>query len=229
MKLLIWDFDGTLGYREGGWSGALLEVLVATGLVWGVTRGDLRTSLESGFPWHAPDEPRAPVSADVWWERLEPVFARAFVEVGVEKVLASHLAAQVRAAYVARHTWRLYPDTLPALEQLSSQGWQHALLTNHVPELSFILVHLGLGDRFVGVFNSAETGIEKPHARAFHTVLQTLKPETARMIGDNPVADIAGAEAAGLSATLVRNRSVSARPSCADLPTLVRTLADPRV
>jgi hypothetical protein len=26
-KYLIWDFDGTLGYRPGGWTAALLEVL----------------------------------------------------------------------------------------------------------------------------------------------------------------------------------------------------------
>jgi phosphoglycolate phosphatase-like HAD superfamily hydrolase len=27
MKYLIWDFDGTLAYREGMWSGSLIEVL----------------------------------------------------------------------------------------------------------------------------------------------------------------------------------------------------------
>jgi hypothetical protein len=26
-KMLIWDFDGTLGYRQGKWSGALVDVL----------------------------------------------------------------------------------------------------------------------------------------------------------------------------------------------------------
>jgi hypothetical protein len=27
MNYLIWDFDGTLSYREGMWSGTLFEIL----------------------------------------------------------------------------------------------------------------------------------------------------------------------------------------------------------
>jgi phosphoglycolate phosphatase-like HAD superfamily hydrolase len=28
VKLLLWDFDGTLGYREGGWSSALHQAIL---------------------------------------------------------------------------------------------------------------------------------------------------------------------------------------------------------
>jgi putative hydrolase of the HAD superfamily len=87
-----------------------------------------------------------------------------------------------------------------------------------------MLKHLGLRDRFVGIFNSAQTGIEKPHARAFSNVLQALKPQTVWMVGDNPVADIAGAEAAGLPAILVRKQVEGGRHVCADLHEVVRLL-----
>lgn len=119
--------------------------------------------------------------------------------------------------YLERRHWHIYPDVNPALKKLSQAGWKHALLTNHVPELGPLLDDLGLQRSLIGVFNSAETGVEKPHARAFANVLNELKPETAWMVGDNPVADVAGAEAMRLPAILVRNEASRARYACADL------------
>ncbi len=44
--------------------------------------------------------------------------------------------ASTRARFVD-HTvsWELFDDTLPALDQLSADGWSHVVLSNHVPEL----------------------------------------------------------------------------------------------
>jgi hypothetical protein len=47
-----------------------------------------------------------------WWDALFPVLERA--------------------------QWRVFPDVLPALDGLSSRGWTHLGLSNHVPELSSI-------------------------------------------------------------------------------------------
>ena len=53
---------------------------------------------------------------------------------------------------------------------------------------------------------SAATGYEKPNPEAFKNALVTTgNPERVWMIGDEPVADIQGAEAAGLPAILVRS------------------------
>jgi putative hydrolase of the HAD superfamily len=55
------------------------------------------------------------------------------------------------------------------------------------------------------VLNSAVTGFEKPHPRAFALALASAgQPAVAWMIGDNPVADVGGAVATGLGAILVR-------------------------
>jgi FMN phosphatase YigB (HAD superfamily) len=51
---------------------------------------------------------------------------------------------------------------------------------------------------------SAETGYEKPHERAFASVLEQLRPAQAWMVGDNVVADVLGAGAVGIPAVLVR-------------------------
>ena len=142
MQLLIWDFDGTLGYRQGAWSGALLDVLEAHSLAPQVSREQISAHLRSGFPWHVPEKTRAATSADEWWESLEPVFAKAFVGVGLEPSISEQLAKEVRAAYLTAANFYLYPDILPALEELTGHGWKHALLTNHVPELALILEYV---------------------------------------------------------------------------------------
>ena len=51
--------------------------------------------------------------------------------------------------------WREFPDVFPALDGLSSRGWTHLVLNNHVPQH-----RRELGERVLRVFNSAETGYE---------------------------------------------------------------------
>jgi putative hydrolase of the HAD superfamily len=68
------------------------------------------------------------------------------------------------------------------------------------------------------VFTSARTGFEKPHPEAFRIALRACgEPEMAWMVGDNPVADVAGAEAIGLPAILARTADPSATLRAADL------------
>jgi putative hydrolase of the HAD superfamily len=125
--------------------------------------------------------------------------------VGYPSARALELADAARRLYVDPGIgWMLFDDTLPALERLSRVGWRHAILSNHVPELGQIVAGLGLADMVEHVSCSAETGYEKPHARAYASVLDRLHPVEAWMVGDNVVADVLGAEAVGLPAVLVR-------------------------
>ncbi len=73
-----------------------------------------------------------------------------------------------------------------------------------MPELRQIVSALGLDEVVAFLSCSAETGYEKPHAQAFASVLDVLRPAEAWMAGDNVVADVLGAEAVGLPAVLVR-------------------------
>ncbi|MGH9197011.1 MAG: HAD-IA family hydrolase, partial [Acidimicrobiia bacterium] len=55
------------------------------------------------------------------------------------------------------------------------------------------------------VFTSARIGYEKPHPEAFRTVLSHITDaDNIWMVGDNPVADVAGAEKVGIPGILVR-------------------------
>ncbi|MEA3407690.1 MAG: HAD-IA family hydrolase, partial [Chloroflexota bacterium] len=218
--LLIWDFDGTLGYREGGaWTASLLEVLQEADVAPDVTEEDIRPHLREGFPWHTPLRPHPHMqSTREWWEALYPVFERAFENVGIDGFEAYDLARQVRAAYLDLERWRLFDDTLPTLEHLSSQGWTHVILSNHAPELDLIVQHLGLNEHMARVYNSATMGWEKPHERAFRIVLDGFPgAEVVWMIGDHVDVDIQGAAAVGIPGMLVRRYHEDAPYYCETL------------
>jgi putative hydrolase of the HAD superfamily len=204
VKWLVWDFDGTLAYRVGewpAWTQTLLEVFDRKTPGHGVDPELVRPFLRKGFPWHS-SEVHHPhlASADTWWGALEPRFADAFRAAGAEGVRASEMAKAVRGVYLDPERWRLYEDAVPPLEGLSSSDWKHALLTNHVPELPEIAGRLGLDRHMERIFNSAQTGYEKPHPEAFRGVLDAIGgAEEVWMIGDNADADVAGAKAGTLA------------------------------
>jgi putative hydrolase of the HAD superfamily len=208
MRLLIWDFDGTLAHRRGetGWSILLAEALEAEEPGHGHSAETFRPHLRDGFPWHTPEIAHPELcEPEAWWAAVQPVVARAYEAAGYAPARALELAAAARRLYVDPNVgWELFDDTLPALERLSRAGWKHAILSNHVPELRQIVAALGLDDAVELVSCSAETGYEKPHAQAYASVLERLRPAEAWMVGDNVVAEVLGAEAFGLPAVLVR-------------------------
>lgn len=204
---MIWDFDGTLAYREGNWRGAMIQVLDEHHAGHEVEMGTLSPLIHNGFPWDAEDLAHPEVTdADVWWEPMEAMLARAFAGVGHDDERAAWLAARTRAQFID-HTvsWHLFDDTLPVLDQLTADGWKHVVLSNHVPELPAIMRGLGVYDRFDAVLTSASMGYEKPHPQAFALAREAAgDPRVVWMVGDNPNADAAGARAVGIPAIHVR-------------------------
>jgi putative hydrolase of the HAD superfamily len=206
-KAILWDFDGTLAERPGRWGGCLLEVLDEHEPGHAVVRDTLRSFLRDGFPWHAPDIAHPELAEpDAWWVPIEALMARAYAGAGLAEARAVELARLARARYVDPTVgWRLFEDTVPALDALRAQGWRHVILSNHVPELDEIVAALGLGGLVDAVVSSARSGYEKPHPEAFAVGRAAAgDPDTLWMVGDNPRADVDGAEAAGIPAILVR-------------------------
>ena len=93
----------------------------------------------------------------------------------------------------------------PALQATRQAGWRNVILSNHVPELPALVGALGLEDLIDGVYTSAAIGYDKPHPEAFrHALRESGDPARRWMVGDNPVADVKGAQALGIPALLVR-------------------------
>jgi HAD superfamily hydrolase (TIGR01549 family) len=217
MKYLIWDFDGTLGYRQDGmWSLVLLEILRQEKPEFYITMEQIRPFLQAGFPWHNPNQPHTEIkSPEQWWNALDKLFEQAFLGIGINSKEVGFLAKQVRRVYPTLTAWRLFEDVLPTLNQLSAMGWTHLMLSNHVPELRQIIHFLELDKYISQIFNSAETGYEKPHRQAFLTLLAALDDvESIWMIGDSMESDILGANAVGLSGILVRKYHAKAKYYC---------------
>lgn len=221
MKYLIWDFSETMGYRQGSsWSAVLAEILRQEMPDCEVNWEQLSPLLREGFPWHKPENPHPELSTpNAWWDNLDPIFTRAFIlGAGLDQSNAHRLAKMVRQVCPKVTAWRLYDETLRVLSQLSAEEWIHIALTNHIPELPSIFNHLGLSPHFAAVFNSAQTGYEKPHPQAFRQVLEWApEREAIWMIGDSYTADILGAEKQCIPGILVRKTDPRAEYSCADL------------
>jgi putative hydrolase of the HAD superfamily len=230
LKLIIWDFDGTLGYRGTGpkaqskWTGAMMEMLAdeLPGLT--PNRDALRRCLQSGYPWHTPEIAHPEIrSAQDWWDRFHPTAERALVAAGVPPERVSDLSLRFRYVYTGLRHWRLFDDTVPVLERLTQLGWTHVALSNHVPELGEIVSHLGLAPHLDAVYNSAETGYEKPHPRALEIVRDDYADaDPLWMVGDSLSADVGGAKQAGLPAILVRHPE----PDAPELAQVQHSVAD---
>lgn len=204
-RVVLWDFDGTLAVRDGRWSGCLLECLAEVE-DHEVAIDDLREHVRGGFPWHQPEIGHTHIQdADSWWAALTPRFVAALSAVGVKTGTAEAASELVRTRYVEPAQWTVFPDVEPALAALRARGWHNVVLSNHVPELPELISALGLDQLIDRVFTSARVGWEKPNAKIFTAALIALgDPGQAWMVGDNPIADIAGAEAVGIPAILVR-------------------------
>lgn len=217
-RTIFWDFDGTLGRRTGSmpgiggglWAPSLIEVLEEEEPGHGIDPEAIRPQLRGSFPWHQPEEAHPELSdPDAWWTHVTPLFVRAFEAVGIDSARARELAVRVRERYVDPACWALYPDVVPVLEELAAGGWRHVILSNHVPELEDIVRALGLAKLVEATVNSALTGYEKPHPEAFEVARRLAgHPDEVWMVGDNPEADVRGAEDAGIPAILVRRDPV---------------------
>ena len=218
MGKVLFDFDGTIAHRPGMWSQCLVDALDNLTPGHGIDAADFRPHLQDGFPWDRPDEAHLHLStSEMWWASVEPLFARAFVAVGIDHEIVPTAAAAVREHYCNAAGFELFPDSLRALTVLKESGWTLAILSNHVPELLSLVEHLGLGPLIEEVFSSALIGYEKPNPEAFRIALNGARPSDCFMVGDNPRADVLGAEVVGLRAILVRNHNGSALHAAADL------------
>jgi putative hydrolase of the HAD superfamily len=209
--VVIWDFDGTLAERPGLWRGCLLEVLREQEPGSEANADAFIPALRSRLPWHRPEEAHLDLcEGEAWWERILPLLVKAYEDAGVPPERAVELAALARARFVDPTVgWRLFDDSLPALEQLREAGWRHVILSNHVPELGQLVSGLGLDRHVEAVLCSAIIGYEKPHPEAFAAALGYRNDgEPVWMVGDNPEADFEGARRAGLEAVLVRRNGV---------------------
>lgn len=110
---------------------------------------------------------------------------------------------------------RLYPHATTVLRMLRTRGKGVYLLSNAqaaftMPELE----KLGLLPLFDGIVLSSDVGIKKPDSAIFQQLLSQYRlcPEECLMIGNDGVADIWGAAAAGMGSRYIHTKQSPDRP-----------------
>ncbi len=97
--------------------------------------------------------------------------------------------------FAARNRVELYPDSLPALERITTR-WPLASLTNGNADLQRIGIHV----HFAHHVCARDSGVAKPDPRIFLAAAERLgvPPGQILHVGDDPAIDMAGARDAGL-------------------------------
>lgn len=102
-------------------------------------------------------------------------------------------------------TFEVFPDVKPCLNLLRERGFKMAVVSNWGYRLPRLLDRIGLGRHFETIIASADVEAEKPDPRIFRIAIErtgALPSETVH-VGDNPEADISGAQAAGIHGILI--------------------------
>ncbi len=130
-----------------------------------------------------------------------------------------------RDAATVRNT-RLHLGAAECLEELSRAGYRMAVVTNgRFPLQRDKTVAADIARFFAAVVVSEAEGVEKPHPDIFLSALARLgvEPKDALFVGDDPVNDVRGAQAAGLRAIFVPSFHHAA---CVFADAAVATLAE---
>lgn len=134
----------------------------------------------------------------------------------------------VRQAMLDALAFRVFPDVLPALEELRERGLRLVVVSNWDWSLPLWLERTGLSPLFDGVVSSAVAGHAKPSPEIFRTALELVgaEPGEAIHVGDSISSDVDGARSAGVRPVLIARagsppEDVDAIESLAELPSLI--------
>lgn len=206
IRAVCFDLDGTL-LRDDHVDGVVRQVAAL---------------LAARFPG-VDAEALAAVNEEVWWdywpavgdawmrgevpgdEVPTEVWRRSLAQLGVTDPDAAALAFALHTS-IESELFALYPEAAGVLTALKDRGIRTAVITNGPSGLQRAKLRaVGLAAGFDAVVVSGEVGVQKPDAAIFAHALSMLEvaADEAVHIGDNQIADVGGARAAGLTAVWI--------------------------
>ena len=112
---------------------------------------------------------------------------------------------------ITQTNWVLEEDTLPTLQKLEEDGYRLGLISNagDDQDVQQLARRFDIDRYFDFILTSAACSYRKPHPRIFELALSNwyFLPSEAVMVGDNPDADIRGAQNVGLFAIWLSRRA----------------------
>ncbi len=230
-KYLLWDFGNTIAQLKQSWAQLAIEIVQPDASRVMRSLEVVQDEFSKGFPWRTPEQSHTHIgSADEWWQDLFfPMFRQVLILLEVHESRFDDLSARFRQACLKPEAWEVYPDVHSTLKTLSSFGWTHVMVSNHVPELETLVQRLGLRHHFEQVFTSGIIGFEKPNPKFFEFVLSRLdRAEQTWMIGDNHAHDIVGAAQFGIPGILIGKPRADVEHACPDLEGVIEIVRGAR-
>ncbi len=115
------------------------------------------------------------------------------------------LADAVYGRFTSYDSYRLFEDSLPAIQALKSAGLAVGLISNFEGWLEGMLTQMGLADSFDPMIISGNEGLEKPDPAIFNLALERGRvsgSETA-YVGDHLRLDVEASKAVGMTGILI--------------------------
>ena len=167
-------------------------------------------------PVRLPDHERA------WWYAVvRRTFGGAAASPGFDACFADLFDLYAEAA-----AWRVFPDAPGALREVRARGLRVGIVSNFDARLAGLLDGLDVAPLLDCVVHSTRAGAAKPDPAIFRAALDALgvAAASAMHVGNDVVADVEGARAAGLQAVLLaRDGHLPQLPAGV---TCIRTLAE---
>jgi HAD superfamily hydrolase (TIGR01509 family) len=201
LRAVLLDLGETLVRPEPSWRDVYATVFRAWGIEADADAFE-RAFAESWSEW----EHEGPFEAteEASFQRLMELDRLVFGRLG-HPGLPEAFFRDIDRAFHRRAAWFIFPDVGPALGALRDAGLRLAVVSNWgwtAPELLHLLELAGHFDAFA---ISARGGYQKPHPALFRHALDALAvaADDAIHVGDNPAADVAGAQRAGVAPVLI--------------------------
>ncbi len=116
----------------------------------------------------------------------------------------------------------LYPDALPTVERLKSEGYILGLISNAPPDTLKVIHTLGLSALMPTIVVSGIVGVSKPNPEIFRIALREagVEPSESAHVGDVYEADVQGAKNAGMKGILIDRDGSQQSLDCPRITTL---------
>jgi putative hydrolase of the HAD superfamily len=203
-NVVFLDVGDTLIRAHPSWAGVYRQGLLEAGI--DLSEKDLERALlvetQEGAWWNIED-PFEPTEENSWQRIL--AFDAAVLRRAGHEDLPDNVFRKIEDAFARRSAWYVYPDVMPALDSLRSEGIRLCVISNFVwggPEL---LHDLELASHFEQLVVSARVGFQKPNPGIFKVALERMHVEPARAwhVGDSYRADVVGARRVGITGVLI--------------------------
>lgn len=122
------------------------------------------------------------------------------------------LEASLRNRLKSGTSFKAFKGAAETADYLNRLGIKTGIISNAPAELENILKRVKLHSRFKYIIISENAGVEKPHKKIFTKALAAagVKAGETVYIGDNYIADIIGAQNAGLNPVWIKRKSKNA-------------------